>query len=150
MADYLSPYSGSQVDAAVAIGLALSGADIPLLKTISSSGGVLSMGGSELVTSLVQVIDSTTTAITETTPIVLSGGTAYHWTQPLTSLTVDSVVSNATECQLWFTLASNGGLTWNDATTSVANAFVFEGGGQYVAAVLSNTILAASVGVLNS
>lgn len=98
-----------------------------------TSDGVLpivSSGG--FVKSMAEVVDSETTSATIT---VLSGGMRYKFTQPLSALTVDSVVSSPLETEILFC-----GATVVTSTVVPSTAVVYGGGDSEWSGVSSGTI----------
>ena len=75
---------------------------------------------------------------------MLSGGTYFIYTQPLTALTVASVTSAAVEDRLQFTLSA--GVTGQPVLPASCGFlpvdFEFEGGKSYLMAVLGGNIIA--------
>lgn len=99
----------------------------------------LFVSGRPVLTELATRIDSeTTSAAIE----VLSGGTSYIFTQPLTCLSITSVVRAEIEDQFQFTLASGGQVTVPASCGFAPPDFVFEGGKSYLMAILGGNVIA--------
>lgn len=107
--------------------------------TVPLSGHV-TVNGAPAATRLVTSTDTVTTSAAIP---VLSGGTAYIYTQPLTSLTVASVANTTAEDRLRFTLASGGSVTIPASCGVCPSGFTFEGGKSYLVAVMGGNVVAA-------
>lgn len=94
---------------------------------------------------LTELVTSTDTTTTSAMISVLSGGTSYIYTQPLTSLDVASVTNTTLEDRLQFTLASNASGTPSfPASCGICpSGFTFEGGKSYLVAVMGGNVIAA-------
>ena len=90
-----------------------------------------------------QLVTSTDTTTTSASIAELAGGTAYVYTEPLTELTVESVVNTTVEDRLQFTLASGGSVGIPASCGLCPSGFVFEGGKSYLVAVMGGNVVAA-------
>jgi hypothetical protein len=114
--------------------------------TLSATSGavVLDADGTKLVVSggnvfvnsrpvLTELVASTDSETTSASIAVLSGGTAYTFTQPLTSLSVASIESSMRESWLRFTVASGGSVSINDSGFEWwgGRPSAYEGGSSY-------------------
>ena len=91
---------------------------------------LMSLNSRPVATELMTATDS---EMTSASFDVLSGGTSYIYTQPLTSLSVASVASSMQEAWLEFTVASGGSVSINDSGFKWLNSrpSAFEGGSSY-------------------
>jgi hypothetical protein len=82
---------------------------------------------------LTELVASTDSEATSASIAVLSGGTAYTFTQPLTSLSVASMESSMKETWLRFTVASGGSVSINDSGFEWfgGRPSAYEGGSSY-------------------
>lgn len=88
---------------------------------------------------------STDTVTTSAAISVLSGGTAYIYTQPLTSLSVASVANAPAEDYIRFTLASGGSVSIPASVAVLNSGLEFEGGKEYLVAFNGGMMVAAEV-----
>lgn len=96
-----------------------SGAALAIAQTVvQASGGML-----------VRVVDNSTTSALIA---VLSGGTSYIYTQPLTALTVESVAAVPMADYIRFTLAAGASVSIPNSVLQLNSAITFEEGSTYL------------------
>lgn len=87
------------------------------------------------------IVATTDTVNTSVTIPVLSGGTSYIFTQPLTSLSIESVANVTAEDRLKFTLASGGSISWPAGCDVIPEDFSQEDGKSYKMSVVEGGIV---------
>ena len=92
---------------------------------------------------LTELATNTDSATTSASIEVLSGGTSYIYTQPLTSLSVASMESSMKETWLRFTVASGGSVSINDSgfVWFGGRPSAYEGGSSYSIGVWNGMIV---------
>jgi len=115
---------------------------------VAISAGAVPLSGHVTVNgapAATRIVTSTDTVTTSAAIPVLSGGVAYIYTQPLTSLSVANVANAPAEDYIRFTLASGGSVSIPASVAVLNSGLEFEGGKEYLIAFNGGMMVAAEV-----
>ncbi|MBQ6353322.1 MAG: hypothetical protein IJJ28_08650 [Lentisphaeria bacterium] len=145
-------FSGGEIAASASGNVVVTGGDVLSIGadhvligggiSVELAGDHVTVNGAPAAT---RIVTSTDTVTTSAAIPVLSGGVAYIYTQPLTSLSVASVANAPAEDYIRFTLASGGSVSIPASVAVLNSGLEFEGGKEYLVAFNGGMMVAAEV-----